>query len=84
MDELAICIGHTTEASDRHEWAGDRHRTHMNERDVATRSDDVSVTDRVDRIELSPMDRVELSPMDQVESRIACMHRYNRPMRQGQ
>ncbi len=67
MDELAICIGDTTETSDQHEWAGDRHRTHMNERDVATRSDDVSVTDRVEGIESSPMDRVE--------SRIACMHR---------
>jgi hypothetical protein len=55
VDELAICTGHTTEASDRHEWAGDRHGTRMNERDVATRSDDVSVTDRVDGIESSPM-----------------------------
>jgi hypothetical protein len=48
----------------------------MNERDVATRSDDVSVTDRVDGIKSSPMDQVELSPMDRVKSRIACMHRH--------
>jgi hypothetical protein len=78
MDGLAIHTGHATEASHRHKWAGDPHGTHMNERDVATRSDDVSVTDRVDGIESSPMDRVESSPMDQVESRIACTHRHTR------